>query len=179
MIPPAGESFSPILSGLWLRLPHGQAGLSAVWCAGWVSVGSSTLTAPSSARLRGSDPRSPGALFCNFTVPLHTASWSSMPLPAGAGCGGALYVPLMGDDQRPVDPSRPVYVWQQVADHIASRIEAGELQPGARLEGERELAEARGVGVGRGRRAVGERRERGQVVTLPAKGTYVADRPNS
>lgn len=73
-----------------------------------------------------------------------------------------------------VDPSRPVYVWQQVADHIAHRIAAGELQPGARLEGERELAEALGVAVGTVRRAVVDLRERGLVVTLPSKGTYIA-----
>jgi DNA-binding GntR family transcriptional regulator len=85
----------------------------------------------------------------------------------------------MGDQEPVVDPSRPVYVWQQVADWIARRIEAGELQPGARLEGERELAEQVGVAVGTVRRAVEELRERGLVVTLPAKGTYIADRSNS
>jgi DNA-binding GntR family transcriptional regulator len=69
-------------------------------------------------------------------------------------------------------------VWQQVADWIARRIEAGELQPGARLEGERELAEQVGVAVGTVRRAVEDLRERGLVVTLAAKGTYIADRPN-
>ncbi|MFF4489394.1 GntR family transcriptional regulator [Streptomyces sp. NPDC001544] len=82
-------------------------------------------------------------------------------------------------DQSPVDPSRPVYVWQQVADWIARRIETGELQPGARLEGERELAEQVGVAVGTVRRAVEDLRQRGLVVTLAAKGTYIADRPNS
>jgi DNA-binding GntR family transcriptional regulator len=82
----------------------------------------------------------------------------------------------MGDDQRPVDPSRPVYVWRQVADHIAGRIASGELQPGARLEGERELAESLGVAVGTVRRAVEDLRERGLVVTLPAKGTYIAEK---
>jgi DNA-binding GntR family transcriptional regulator len=82
-------------------------------------------------------------------------------------------------DQRPVDPSRPVYVWRQVADHIAHRIEAGELRPGARLEGERELAEQLGVAVGTVRRAVEDLRERGLVVTLPAKGTYIAERADS
>jgi DNA-binding GntR family transcriptional regulator len=81
----------------------------------------------------------------------------------------------MSDDQRPVDPSRPVYVWKQVADHIAVRIASGELQPGARLEGERELAESLGVAVGTVRRAVEDLRERGLVVTLPAKGTYIAE----
>ena len=75
-----------------------------------------------------------------------------------------------------MDPSRPVYVWRQVADHIAARIASGELQPGARLEGERELAESLGVAVGTVRRAVEDLRERGLVVTLPAKGTYIAER---
>lgn len=85
----------------------------------------------------------------------------------------------MGDDQRPVDPSRPVYVWKQAADWIAARIDTGELRPGARLEGERELAEQLGIAVGTVRRAVEDLRERGLVVTLPAKGTYVAERADS
>ena len=85
----------------------------------------------------------------------------------------------MGDQEPVVDPQRPVYVWRQVADWIAGRIESGELQPGARLEGERELAEQVGVAVGTVRRAVEDLRERGLVVTLAAKGTFVADRPNS
>ena len=76
-----------------------------------------------------------------------------------------------------VDASRPVYVWQQVADWIARRIDSGELQPGARLEGERELAEQAGVAIGTVRRAVKELRERGLVVTLAAKGTYIAKPP--
>ncbi|MGW0920042.1 GntR family transcriptional regulator [Streptomyces sp. NPDC002755] len=85
----------------------------------------------------------------------------------------------MGDQEPEIDPSRPVYMWQQVADRIAHRIEAGELRPGARLEGERELAEELGVAVGTVRRAVEDLRERGLVVTLPAKGTYIAEPPAS
>ena len=83
----------------------------------------------------------------------------------------------MGDQEPVVDPARPVYVWQQVADWIARRIETGELPAGARLEGERELAEQAGVAIGTVRRAVKELRERGLLVTLPAKGTYVAEQP--
>lgn len=82
------------------------------------------------------------------------------------------------DDQEPVvDASRPVYVWRQVADWIVHRIDTGELRPGARLEGERELAETLGVAIGTVRRAVEDLRERGLVVTLPAKGTYIAEQP--
>ena len=71
-----------------------------------------------------------------------------------------------------------MYVYVQVADHIAGLIAAGKLKPGARLEGERELAAELGVAIGTVRRAVEELRARGLVVTLPAKGTYVAEPPS-
>ncbi|MFG2182530.1 winged helix-turn-helix domain-containing protein [Streptomyces abikoensis] len=74
----------------------------------------------------------------------------------------------------PVDPSRAAYVYMQVADHIAARVAAGELRLGARLPGERDLAEAYGVAIGTVRRAVQELRDRGLLITLPAKGTFVA-----
>ncbi|WP_320778782.1 winged helix-turn-helix domain-containing protein [Streptomyces sp. CRN 30] len=62
----------------------------------------------------------------------------------------------------------------QMADHIAERIAKGELRPGARLPGERDLAAEYGVANLTARRATRELRERGLVVTLPAKGTFVA-----
>ncbi|KAB1146853.1 winged helix-turn-helix transcriptional regulator [Streptomyces luteolifulvus] len=83
----------------------------------------------------------------------------------------------MSDHEPVVDPSRPVYVYVQVADHIAGLIASGKLAPGARLEGERELAEQLGVAIGTVRRAVEELRERGLVTTLPGKGTYVVEPP--
>ena len=67
----------------------------------------------------------------------------------------------------------PVYVYVGVADHIAARIEAGELPSGSRLPAERDLAADYQVAVGTARRAVEELRQRGLVVTLAAKGTYV------
>jgi DNA-binding GntR family transcriptional regulator len=67
----------------------------------------------------------------------------------------------------------PGYVYAQVADHIAARIRTGELSPGARLPGERDLAEEYGVALGTIRRAVQELRDRDLVITLPAKGTYI------
>lgn len=75
----------------------------------------------------------------------------------------------------PFDPEAagPAYLYSAVAGHIAARIEAGELRPGARLPGERELAPEYGVALGTARRAVQELRDRGLVVTLPAKGTFV------
>ncbi len=75
----------------------------------------------------------------------------------------------------PVDPTRAAYVYMQVADHLATRITAGELRRGARLPGERDLAEEYGVAIGTARRAIQELRDRGLLITLPAKGTFVAE----
>jgi GntR family transcriptional regulator len=65
------------------------------------------------------------------------------------------------------------YVYMAVADHIALRIAEGELAVGSRLPGERELATQYRVALGTARRSVQELRDRGLVVTLPAKGTFV------
>ena len=75
----------------------------------------------------------------------------------------------------PFDPSagEPDYLWVQVADHIAARIEAGELPPGARLPRELDTAEEYAVSHNTIRRAFAELRRRGLVRTLPNKGTYV------
>lgn len=74
----------------------------------------------------------------------------------------------------PVDPTAPEYVYRQIADHIAAEIAAGKLSPGARLPGERALAEQYGVAIGTARRAIEDLRDRGLAVTLPAKGTFIA-----
>ena len=76
--------------------------------------------------------------------------------------------------QSPIDPTKIAYVYMQMADHIAARIESGELRPGARLPGERDLAAEYGVAHLTARRATRELRDRGLVITLPAKGTFVA-----
>ncbi|MBT2384258.1 winged helix-turn-helix domain-containing protein [Streptomyces sp. ISL-11] len=78
-----------------------------------------------------------------------------------------------------VDPTRAAYVYMQVADHVVARIESGSLRLGARLPGERDLAEEYGVAIGTVRRAIQELRDRGLLVTLPAKGTFVSERPAS
>lgn len=75
----------------------------------------------------------------------------------------------------PFEPSEAAYVYMQVADHIAARIAAGELSPGARLPGERDLAEEYGVALGTIRRAIEELRDRALVHTLPAKGTFIVE----
>lgn len=84
------------------------------------------------------------------------------------------YGDLVGDVQKfDPDAGQPGYVYMRVADHVAARIAAGELRSGVRLPGERELAEEYTVALGTARRALVELRERGLVVTLPGKGTFI------
>ncbi|MDA2812007.1 winged helix-turn-helix domain-containing protein [Nocardiopsis sp. RSe5-2] len=68
----------------------------------------------------------------------------------------------------------PQLAYVAVADHIAARIEAGELRPDMQLPPERELAEEYGVAYMTIRRANKELRERGLIVTVHGKGTFVA-----
>ena len=77
------------------------------------------------------------------------------------------------------DAGGPAYVYMRVADHIAARIAAGDLPAEARLPAERDLAAEYAVAIGTARRAVLELRDRGLVVTLPGKGTYVVSRPRT
>jgi DNA-binding GntR family transcriptional regulator len=67
----------------------------------------------------------------------------------------------------------PAYLYVRMADHLEARINAGDIPPGARLPGERDLAAEYQVAIGTARRAVQELRQRGLAVTLPAKGTFV------
>lgn len=75
------------------------------------------------------------------------------------------------------DPTSHVYVYLQVVHHIAEQIRTGRLPAGARLPAERDLAEQYGVAVNTVRRAIRELRDRGLVITVPIKGTFV--RPES
>ncbi|WP_236796311.1 GntR family transcriptional regulator [Amycolatopsis sp. GM8] len=74
------------------------------------------------------------------------------------------------------DRSSAVYVYVQVADHIAQRVDAGELPPGTRLPTERDLALGYGVAVVTVRRALAELRHRGLVQTVRVRGTFVVER---
>ncbi|MFJ5939138.1 winged helix-turn-helix domain-containing protein [Streptomyces sp. NPDC093071] len=67
------------------------------------------------------------------------------------------------------DPQGPQLVY------VAARIAAGELTPGARLPAERDLAEEYGVAYLTVRRAARVLRERGLILTVHGKGTFVAD----
>ena len=72
-----------------------------------------------------------------------------------------------------IDPRGPRPAYLQVADIIAARIEAGELEVDKPIPSEESMRQAYGVARGTVRRAVEELRERGLVYTVPQRGTYV------
>ena len=76
-------------------------------------------------------------------------------------------------DHPAIDPTAPKLVYVQVADHITARIEAGELAPGARLAAERDLATEYGVAYDTIRRATALLRDRGLIITIVGRGTFV------
>lgn len=77
------------------------------------------------------------------------------------------------EDHPIIDPDAPKLVYVQVADHITARIEAGDLAPGARLPAERDLAAEYGVAYDTIRRATALLRDRGLIITIIGRGTFV------
>jgi DNA-binding GntR family transcriptional regulator len=63
----------------------------------------------------------------------------------------------------------------KIADDIEAKIRSGELPPGTRLRGERELAERYQVAVMTYRRAMRVLRERNLIDSVHGDGTYVRD----
>jgi GntR family transcriptional regulator len=73
----------------------------------------------------------------------------------------------------PFKPTPLRLMYEQVAEHIAARIEAGELGPDTRMPPERELAGEYGVAYNTVRKSMELLRERGLIVTIHGRGTYV------
>lgn len=83
----------------------------------------------------------------------------------------------MEEDDVPVfDKNGPELLYVAVADHVAGLVDSGKLREGARLDPERQLAEDYGVSYMTVRRAMKELRERGVVVSVHGKGTFIAKR---
>ena len=76
-------------------------------------------------------------------------------------------------DRSVIDPDGPELVYVQVANHMADRIERGEWEPNRWLPPERELADFYGVSYDTVRRATAVLRDRGMIVTVHGRGTYV------
>ena len=75
-----------------------------------------------------------------------------------------------------VDHLDPTPLYEQLADVLAGQIERGELQPRQPLPSETDLGREYGVARRTVRRALDVLRERGLVVSIERRGTYVADR---
>jgi GntR family transcriptional regulator len=71
----------------------------------------------------------------------------------------------------PVDPLGADFAYVQVANHIAVRIEAGEITH--KLPAERDLAQEYGVAYQTVRHAMKILRERGLIITRQGRGTFV------
>jgi GntR family transcriptional regulator len=78
-----------------------------------------------------------------------------------------------------IDPLGPVPPYRQIAAIIKRRILAGQYPPNTRIPTESELVETYEVARSTARRAIAALREEGLVYTVPARGTYVAERGNS
>lgn len=75
------------------------------------------------------------------------------------------------------DAASATPLYSQVADYVAAQIETGELQRGQKLPAERDLADEWQVAYQTVRRAMRELRERGLIVSVVGKGTFVTDKP--
>ncbi|MEV6332167.1 GntR family transcriptional regulator [Streptomyces sp. NPDC051909] len=73
----------------------------------------------------------------------------------------------------PLDPMSATPLYVQLADAIAKQIAAGTLAPDRPIPSEHRLAEEYGVARLTARRATQELRERGLVITVRGKGSYV------
>jgi len=71
-----------------------------------------------------------------------------------------------------IDPLGPDFIYIQVANAIATRIEIGEITH--KLPAERALAEEYGVAYQTVRHAMAVLRERGLIITRQGRGTFVA-----
>ncbi|MFE9174218.1 GntR family transcriptional regulator [Streptomyces kebangsaanensis] len=82
------------------------------------------------------------------------------------------------EETKPIlDPmsARPLYV--QLADVIAQQIATGKLAPDRPIPSENHLADEYGVARLTARRAAQELRERGLIVTVRGKGSFVLEQP--
>ncbi|MCX5263661.1 GntR family transcriptional regulator [Streptomyces sp. NBC_00199] len=74
-----------------------------------------------------------------------------------------------------ISPDSPQYVYEQLAAIIERKIRSGEYPPGTRLPGELTMTHEHKVGPGTVRRALDILRDRGLVVTVRARGSFVSD----
>lgn len=80
------------------------------------------------------------------------------------------------DDFAAASAGSPTYVYVELANHVTQMIESGALRPGVRLPNESELARRTGVALQTVRRTIRLLQQRGLVVVMRGKGSYIAER---
>ena len=78
-----------------------------------------------------------------------------------------------------IDHEGPTPLYVQVADAVQARIEAGDLLPDRPIPSENQLVQLYGVARGTARKSIQLLRERGLVVTVVGRGTYVTPKPQT
>ena len=76
-----------------------------------------------------------------------------------------------------IDAVSPIPAYQQIASQYRQKIASGELPPGTKLPSEREIAHIYGVSRPTARKAIMALQADGQVITVPARGAFVRERP--
>ncbi|MFB7362379.1 GntR family transcriptional regulator [Streptomyces hydrogenans] len=77
----------------------------------------------------------------------------------------------------PLDPQSATPLYVQLAEIISKQIASGALAPDRPIPSENRMAEEYGVARLTARRATQELRERGLVITVRGKGSYVTPAP--
>jgi GntR family transcriptional regulator len=90
-------------------------------------------------------------------------------------CRSGYFYAVLVSDIEASGGRTPDLAYMRVANDIASRIATGELAPGARLLSERDLAAYYGVAFHTVRHAIQILRERGLIVSVHGRGTFVTD----
>lgn len=76
-----------------------------------------------------------------------------------------------------IDHNGAKLVWQQVAEDIDAEIASGQVAAGAKMPTELELASQYGVSRVTVRRAIKDLAERGLLIVVHGRGTFVAEKP--
>lgn len=82
---------------------------------------------------------------------------------------------MQGSAVRLTDDDGPGYKYVKLAESIAARIRSGEFRSNSRLSPELDMVDEYGVSLGTARSAIRLLRERGLVITVRSKGTFVVD----
>ena len=75
-----------------------------------------------------------------------------------------------------LERDQPEFLYRRLAETLMEQISSGELQPGGRLPSTRQLERIYGVSSIVVRRALSELKQRGEVFSVPGKGTFVSPR---